>query len=126
MDYCVYAGKQAVGKVQVLRQGLYYRIICRCNITGSAVNRLWVSCGGKQENLGVLVPVGDGFGLDRKFPVKRLGEGEMTFSLGQKQEDRPEGTFVPIYPEEPFSYIERLKDAYLVKKNGQIGVVLRD
>ena len=90
------------------------------------MNRLWVSCGGKQENLGVLVPVGDGFGLDRKFPVKRLGEGEMTFSLGQKQEDRPEGTFVPIYPEEPFSYIERLKDAYLVKKNGQIGVLLRD
>lgn len=125
MDYCVYAGKKAVGKVQVLRQGLYYRFICRCRVDSGEVTRLWVSCGGQRECLGVLLPMDGGFGLNTKLPVKRLGDGEMEFSIGQKVE-RPEGKFVPISPEEPFSYIERLKDAYLVKKNGQLGVVLRE
>ena len=124
-DYHVYIGKKAVGKVQVMRQGLYYRFICRCRIEDEGVKRLWVSCGDKRESLGVLIPMGDGFGLDTKLPVKRLGEGEMVFSVGQKIE-KPEGRFVPISPEEPFAYIERLKDAFLVKKNGQVGVLLRE
>ena len=124
MDYCIYEGKQAVGKVQVFRQGLYYRFLCRCCIPAGAVKRIWVSCGEKQESLGVLVPMGDGFGLETRLPVKRLGEGELTFSLEQKLE-KPEGKFVPIIPEEPFAYIERLKEAYLVKKDGQVGVVFQ-
>lgn len=123
MDYCVFDGKKAVGKVQVLRQGLYYHIVCCCILSGE-VKRLWVSCGDKQECLGVLVPVGGGFGLETRVAVKRLGEGELVFSLEQKRSN-PEGKFVPIVPEEPFAYIERLKEAYLVKKNGQAGIILR-
>lgn len=85
------------------------------------VYRLEVRCGEKQENLGVVVPVEDGFGLDTRLPVKRLGEGEMTFTLIPKHEPS-RGQFVPIYPEEPFGYITRLKDAYLVRKDGVLGV----
>lgn len=123
-NYEVYFGGQPSGKVQVLRQGLYYRFICRCQLTGDVICRLWVYCGDKHENLGVVVPTGDGFGLDTKIPAKRLGEGELRFTLGPKHEQA--GTFVPIYPEEPFAYIERLKDAFLVRKNGQVGVMIAD
>ena len=66
-----------------------------------------------------------GFGLDTRLPVKRLGEGEMAFTLVPKHEV-PEGTFVPIYPEEPFAYIERLKEGFLAKKGEQVGVVLKE
>ena len=118
-------GKDRVGKVQVLREGLYYRFFCRCRLSGDVVCRLAVRCGEKEENLGVVVPVGDGFGLDKRLPVKNLGEGEMTFFLMPKQE-RLEGKFIPIYPEEPFSYIARLKDAFLARQNGQIGVVIKE
>ena len=121
----VYFGSQLAGKVQVMRQGLYYRFQCRCKLTGEVVCRLAVTCGEKQENLGVVVPMDGGFGLDTKLPVKRLGEGNMEFTLIPKHEVSAE-KFVPIYPEEPFAYIERLKEAFLVRKNGQAGVILKE
>ena len=121
--YGVYFGKQLMGKVQVLRQGLYYRFICRCRITGDVICRLKLICQGKQENLGVVVPMDGGFGLDTRLPVKRLGEGEPEFVLLPKCAPG-EGQFVPVYPDEPFAYLEKLKDAYLVKKEGQIGVMI--
>lgn len=123
-NYGVYFGNQLSGKVQVLRQGLYYRFICRCKLTGNIVCRLSVTCGQNRESLGVVVPMGDGFGLDTKLPVKRFGEGNMEFFLVPKHE-MSAGHFAAIYPEEPFSYIARLKDAYLVRKNGQYGILVK-
>lgn len=124
-NYGVYFGKDQMGKVQVQRQGLYYRFTCRCRLTGDVVCRLHVACGDKRESLGVVVPMDDGFGLDTRIPVKRLGEGKMEFLLVPKHE-LGSGTFVPVYPEEPFAYIERLKDAYLARKEGQVGVMIRE
>ena len=122
-NYGAYLGKELCGKVQVLRQGLYYRFICRCRLSGESLCRLRVTCGGRTEELGVLAPVDGGFGLDRKIPVKRLGEGTPEFRVYGDREV-PAGRFVPICPEEPFSYIAKLKDAYLVRRNGQAGILL--
>lgn len=123
--YEIRYGKDKAGTVQVLREGLYYRFVCRCRLPADVVCRLAVRCADKQENLGVMVPVGDCFGLDKRIPVKRLGEGEMEFFLGPRH-DQINGRFVPIYPEEPFTYIARLKDAFFVRQNGQAGVVLKE
>ena len=123
-NYGVYFGNKLAGKVQVCRQGLYYHFRCRCQLTGGVVCRLNAVCGDRQENLGVVVPMDGGFGLDTKLPVKRLGEGAMEFFLIPKHSAKS-GTFVPIYPEEPFAYIARLKEAYLIKQNGQAGILLK-
>lgn len=123
-QYGVYFGTKMAGKVQVQRQGLYYRFHCRCQLAEGMVCRLTVLCGDKQENLGILVPMEGGFGLDTRIPAKRLGEGEMEFFLIPKHSAQS-GIFVPIYPEEPFAYIARLKEAYLVKQNGQAGILLK-
>lgn len=112
-----------MGKVQVLRQGLYYRFHCRCQLSGDVICRLHVTCGEKGENLGVVVPMGDGFGLDTRLAAKHLGEGEWRFTLTPKQET-PEKKLVPISPEEPFAYISRLKDAYLAEQNGMSVAVI--
>ena len=87
--------------------------------------RLWVSCGDKRENLGLVVPMDGGFGLNTSLPVKRLGEGKLTFTLLPKH-DEPTGRFVPISPEEPFAYIERLKESYLVRKGEQVGIEITE
>ena len=123
--YGVSIGNQLVGKVQVLHQGLYYRFICRCQITGDIIFRLMVNCNEKQENLGILIPVSDGFGVDTKIPTKRLGNGELNFYLKPKHESSSMN-FAPIYPEEPFSYISHLKDAFLERKNGLIGICIME
>ena len=128
--YTVRFGNQDVGKVQVSREGLYYRFFCRCRISGDVVCRLAVVCGDKEEILGVVVPVEEGFGLEKKLPAKRLGEGTMEFFLITKgsapiRETRKEGKFVPIYPEEPFAYIAQLKQAFFVRQNGQAGLLIK-
>ena len=49
----------------------------------------------------------------------------MEFRLVPKLGDHTGERFVPIYPEEPFSYISRLKDAYLARQGEQLGAVIR-
>ena len=115
-------GGSPVGKVQALRQGLYYVFHCRCQLDTQQAVRLWVNCGEKKEDLGVLVPMDGGFGLDTRRPVKHLGEGALRFRLALKH-DPPKTHFEPISPEEPFAYLQRLKDAYLETRNGQPGAV---
>ena len=121
--YPVVFGKQPVGKVQVLRQGLYYRFICRCKLSSQIICRLMVSCGSTMESLGIVVPVEDGFGLDTRLPVKRFAQGEASFNLVPKLEHST-GKFYPIYPEEPFAYVAKLKESYLTYREGQAGIVV--
>ena len=122
-NYPVMFGQETVGKVQVLRQGLYYRFSCRCSISGSVICRVTVSCNGHHENLGVPVPMGNGFALTTKVAVKKLGKEPFQFRAMPKHQ-KSEGKFIPIYPEEPFAYISRLQNAFLEIRNGQAGVVI--
>lgn len=122
-EYTVRFGNKVAGKVRVYRQGLYYRFICRCQLTGEVICRLHVRCDTNQENLGIVVPFGDDFGLDTRVPIKKLGEGKLEFFLLPKHE-KSAGKFVPIYPEEPFAYIARLKNAFLERQNGKVGITI--
>ena len=122
-DYEIRMGKEVIGTAAVEQQGLYYRFSCRCNISGSVICRVTVSCNGHHENLGVLIPVGDGFGLTTKLAVKKLGKGPFQFRAMPKNQ-KSEGKFIPIYPEEPFAYISRLQNAFLEIRNGQAGIMI--
>lgn len=117
--YDVLLGGQPAGKVQIESYGLYYRITCRCQIPENMIYRLYAVTEGKRENLGVVAPEGDGYCLIRKIPAKRL-EKCTGFILSARSE-ADTGKFVPIYPEEPFSYIMHLETAFLDIRNGQVG-----
>lgn len=117
----MFFGKRKAGQVQVQKKGLYYRFVGSCMLSGDVICRLCVRCGDNQVDLGILVPCRDGFGIDTKIPVKKIGEGKMAFSLTPKH-DADQSKFVPIYPEEPFSYLSRLKGAFLEYQNGQTGI----
>lgn len=123
--YEVSFGNSPVGKVQLVRQGLYCRIVCRCRLPGDLVCRLFVQTDKGRENLGVVVPEGDSFLLDKKIPVKRLGNGPLRFALSSGAGPLP-GRFIPICPEEPFYYIERLKDAFLESEQGKVGIRIQE
>jgi len=119
--YSVTLNNKPAGKISVRRQGLYYHFSCRCCLNSENIYRLVVCCADKEEKLGILVPSEKSFVLNTQIPVKRIGEGDMSFYLTSNQNLTP-GMFVPIIPEEPFSYIERLKEAYLQRRYGQLGV----
>lgn len=117
-------GDQHVGVVQVSRQGLYLHFSCRCDLSGTEICKVLMRCGGQEENLGVLVPVEGRFGLEKKLPAKRLGQGTPEFCLVTRQE-QSDFRFVPIYPEEPFAYLHRLENAFLARQDGHLGIVIR-
>ena len=110
-----------IGTAEVTREGLYYRFRCRCKLEMDAVCKVSVG----EISLGVLVPEGDSFVLNTRLPAKRFAEQPMDFQIVS---ERPvvQGRFIPIKPEEPFAYIERLKDAYLAQRDGQIGVIIKE
>ena len=123
--YPILLGGQSVGEALVCRQGLYVCFRCRCRLSGETVYRLTVVCGGCTENLGIPVPAGEWFCLDTRIPAKRLGEGEPVIRAVPKRAEMY-GEFVPLSPEEPFAYLNRLKNAFLEERGGRLGVVLRD
>ena len=125
-NYPVYFGEQAVGRVQVKREGLYYRFSCRCRPAGGEMHRLWMICGEKETDLGLCVPMGyDSFGTEKRIPVKQCGPGEPTFCLRHK-DDIFRGKFIPLSPEEPFQYIHRLETAFLEKRGTRLGIVIKN
>ena len=123
--YEIRRGNETVGTAKVEKQGLYYRICCRCKVSGEGMRRIVVTSGKTREDLGICVPMGNEFGLDRKIPCKRFGDGKPEFLLLPKYPGI-QGRFVPVYPDEPFAYMTRLKNAYLEIREGQPGIVIRE
>ena len=123
--YEIYLGAEPVGEAVVEKAGLYYRFSCRCRLRGATMQRVMVACAEKKVDLGICVPIGELFGLDKKVPCKQLGEGKPEFFLTPRP-GRSGGRFVPVYPEEPFSYMSKLKGAFLEIRNGQQGIVIAE
>lgn len=123
MEYEIMLGGQAIGKATVRRQGLYYEFDCQCVLSGEGMFCISVFCHTNREDLGVLVPEGGRFVLRTRLPVKRLGEGTLCFEAVPKR-PKPVGKFIPLSPEEPFRYLQRLENAYLQVRNGQPGIVI--
>ncbi len=75
-------------------------------------------------SLGIPVPAGDEFRLETRKPAK-LFSGDWDFQIIP---DRPvlDGKFVPISPEEPFSYLAKLKESYLVRRGEMVGILLKE
>ena len=101
-NYAVmYRGEQ-VGKLQMQKQGLYCRIQCRCQLPGDDIYRLRMIQGKDSIHIGVLVPEGDGFLLDKKIPAKRIPSGELSFAVrGSRDVENIEPEKLPEKAEEP-------------------------
>ena len=123
--YEVSDGNAVVGKVQLIHEGLYYRIICRCQLSGDLVRRLYAVTESRRENIGVLVPEGDGFVLERRIPTKKLSGSNLQFHLSSGG-SKLEGKVVPVCPEEPFLYMDRLKNAFLESENGKVNIRIEE
>lgn len=121
--YDILLAEQPIGTAFVKREGLYYSFRCCCRLSGQVIYKLIVTCAEKQESLGICVPRGKDFGLETRLPVKRLGEGKLSFYAVPRHTEL-KGRFVPIRAEEPFAYIDKLQKAHLEIRGSQIGIVL--
>lgn len=121
--YDIFLGEEKIGKAEVRREGLYYRFLCCCQLTGEVVYRLTVTCGDKTENLGIPVPEVDAFYLSTRLPVSRFKAGAPHFSAVPRHPEK-QGLWAPVVPEEPFAYIARLENAVMEQRNGEMGILI--
>lgn len=121
----VYLGNEVTGLAQVEKRGLYYRISCRCRLTGAVIYRLVVTCGDKDVKLGVFVPDADAFSTVTTIPIKHIGDGQMRFKIAPIHAPVEEH-FIPLTATEPFAYISQLENAHLQRRDDTVGIVLRD
>ena len=148
--YEVVYGTEPVGKAELIKQGLYCTVSCRCKIPEGKVCRLVVSWSDGWENLGIPIPEGDGLLLRKKFPAKHLGKGKLRFSLleadadvkerlfgrpepvtyaelkelPQKDRYAPEAGREEIREDMPFEALDLLEHAHLEEEDGKAYAVL--
>jgi len=145
-EFSVLYDRTPVGKAEVIRQGLYYRISSRYRLSSGEVCRLIVKWPGGWENIGIPVPEGDGFSLVKKVPVKKIPEADVSFQLipagtdpvepeqrKDTAEDSKEEVILsvstdemtkdterrPISEDQPFDDLDRLENARLDTADGQ-------
>lgn len=123
--YEIKLGDDPVGTATVTQKGLYYEILCICSLTGSVPFRIQMYTSDAQIDLGLCYKRGNTIGLKTRVCVKQAGVAPFQFSLIPHKE-YAEKSFVPIHPEEPFAYLKRLEDAYLVYRNGNPGICFKD
>ena len=123
MVYDICLAGHRVGQANVEQQGLYYKIRCRCRLSGEVRFHVRVAGSNGEEDMGLLVPEGKDFCLSGSVAVKKLGD-DLHFSLTPRHQ-RQDGLFVPLRPDEPFDYLIRLREAILTYRNGQVGVLLQ-
>lgn len=111
--YEVYFGDDRIGTIRLSRRGLYYDLNCRCRNCGDEMMELVAKGRDFQEKLGILAPVEDGIGLERKIPVKHLREEVLRFFVIPRNTDTQH--LVLVEQNEPFPYLQKLQYAYLAE-----------
>ena len=124
-EYPVFFAMEEVGRANVCKEGMFWRICCRCGLSQDVPCRLQANWGEETHDLGLFTKEGDGLGLTVRINRKSVPAGKPVFRVAVKHRENTE-QFVPISSQEPFAYIARLKHAYLVNRAGQLGIAFRD
>jgi hypothetical protein len=112
--YSIFFNDQRIGEATVTKQGLFYIIQCLCSITGSVP--LCVTVKGEREvDLGICVPMGTQFGLKTRIPISKVGMTKLCFHARPKHTGKIR-EHITVSPDEPFRYLSKLKEAYLVRQ----------
>lgn len=119
--YSIYSGDMKIGTANVQVCGLYYRINAICTVDNTGMHRLQAHGDVGDVDLGLLVPERDKFILCRDVPVKCLGEGELRFSLKGSNHNK---CSIQLKSNEPFAYLTQLENARLLRKNGELAIVI--
>ena len=110
-----------VGRVLIMRQGLYYNI--KCIIQKPSVDRphlIAISENGDID-LGICVQTAMGFSLERLLPIKYVGTSLFQFYI------LPDcgNTVANISEDAPFLFVERLGNAVLRRNGENIEIALK-
>ncbi len=114
---------KAIGGVEVTKQGLYYRISCRCIPPDGEIHRLILRTEACRVDLGICVPENGVFVVRKRIPCKTVVGKDATFILESNNLPRRERFFIPD-PNMPFPELSNLSGAVLERREGRLGILL--
>lgn len=120
--YQISNGNQIIGVAQVSKEGLYYKIACHCKLPMNAIHRIYVSNDTVERDLGICVPQGGEFVLERKIPIKHIGQDKLKFYTGKKKE-KEEVYKVPVCRDEPFEAMKIIRRGRFAIHDGKPYIV---
>lgn len=123
--YPIYYDEKECGNAIVDKQGLYYRIICKCKIPTNAPCKITVQIGERNINLGTCIKAGNIYTVDTKIPCKYLASKNLKFNILSPKKECCQG-FVPVGENVPFPHLNKLNKARMCHRNGQIGIVFTE
>lgn len=122
-EYQVTSLSVPVGTVNVTEEGLYLRFRCRCAVPEDQIYRLYAYCDNQRCDLGILIPDGGFFIIDKKIPKKIFTSDDFRFLILPKTEN-PNINFEIIEPEQPCRSLQYLQRAHLKIEDGKYYIVL--
>jgi len=121
--YDVFSGGQRVGSVQLRKRGLYWQFDCHCKPVGKQVFRLEMKMGDQWKSLGIPVPEGECWCLSTRIPIRQMENSAEKFRLTPLGE-APKGRFLPVYEQQPFPELSRVRKGKLAIRDGVVGILL--
>ena len=122
-EYQVTLSSVPVGIVNITEEGLYLRFRCRCTVSEDQIYRLYAYCDNQRYDLGVLIPDGGFFIVDKKFPKKIFTSNDFRFLILSRTENVI-NSFEMIDPEQPCRCLQHLPKARLRIDGGKYYIVL--
>lgn len=124
-SYQILHEKNTVGTCTAVQEGLYIRFSCKCTVPQGEIYTAYLRSEGCEIKLGIPIPEGSGYTLEKRIPAKRIPGGSLSVILRSKADEKKK-RFSPIYPDEPFAYLDKLENAFLLIRDGRMGIVIRE
>ena len=120
----IYFGVNCVGWASLEKEGLYYRISCKCNMTEKSIFRVIMASANGRYPIGVLLPAAPGFALSARIPVKKVDLNTLHFMVEPLDSD--EGCIrIPISADLELPWLQQLENARLHYHNGSKILVIK-
>ena len=113
-NFPIYFRGNPVGEATVQLEGLYYKIVCCCQLPLGDIYRIGIRCCEDTHILGVCAPEDGRHMIRKRIPVKRFSTEGLEFYVLDADTD-----MVEISPNMPFYKIAQLEDARFVNCAGK-------
>ena len=111
-----------VGEAQLERQGMFWRIICRCRIRTEKPMRIYLQSEMRRLDLGLCILEGDTCSLVSRISCKVGAPEGFAFTVEHIREEQ----YFPLSESEPFPALQLLKSAKFMPRNGHPGILINN
>ena len=123
--HCIYYEDKPCGTAKIEKTGLYYTIVCNCQMPDSEIYRILLKNGKEIVDLGICIPYQGSFGIRKKLPVKKINDSELSFELVKCREKQP-GLWIELECDKPFPYLSKLEKTVLHREENRVYAFIQE